>query len=429
VRGLRLIRQVCRSPCFQGVINNLAMKRCLSSGNVSANGSFVPVTNNKKARKHRQKNQYSASQPLADDHSEPIASQMDIQAVIDSVAHVNYTESTLDHSRPITSDKTACQQIAELRSTVKILSDQVSFLLSYVGIIDTVSSSVAIQESEPNYRQTQSKATYSRIVQQNAPTLQQSIKEAVITAVYVDQTKKMGQAANVVISGLPLDQLSSDKISVTKLLSAELNLHVDVVKCKRLGKAVSGKTQAIVVTLHSVAEADLIMAKAKHLRRSAVSSVRELVYINRHLTAAESRAAYELRCQRRQSAQKQSSRRVDSTEGLSSTGPGTPSVQLSSLSLPSVSASQLPPAGSPSGPRALTSPKKQGRETEIQQQNSGGVPDATASLTTDSITSKSPGAGHSSLSAKVPEFQPAVPLLKPDNLPSSNQSQQSHNKI
>jgi len=51
-----------------------------------------------------------------------------------------------------------------------------------------------------------------------------------VTAVFVDQTKKAGQIANVVIGGLSIPHFSYDKNLITNMLATELNLHVDIVK-------------------------------------------------------------------------------------------------------------------------------------------------------------------------------------------------------
>jgi len=47
---------------------------------------------------------------------------------------------------------------------------------------------------------------------------------------------------------------------------------------------------------------------AERLRNSIDIAVRDNVFINRHLTSAQARAAYDIRCQRRQAAQQRSSR-------------------------------------------------------------------------------------------------------------------------
>jgi len=79
------------------------------------------------------------------------------------------------------------------------------------------------------------------------------------------------------------------------MLSTELNFHVDIVKCKRLGRPVPWKSSLCWrPVLPSVDEADEVMRNAKRLRNSNDIVVRQNIYINRHLTAAQSRAAYDL---------------------------------------------------------------------------------------------------------------------------------------
>jgi len=234
-------------------------------------------------------------------------SQIDIDAIINSVAHSN--DLSPSHGHGLNLESSSLLQIAELRYEVKLLADQVSFLLSYVGVTETDPSIVISQDVAPAEVSWPPLTTYnSDIPKQPAPALQRSFKEALVAAVYVDQTKKTGQAANVVITGLPIHQTTSDKTTVTNKLATELDLQVNVVKCKRLGKAVSGKAQPLLVILRSIDEADRVMANAKRLRNSTDTVVRDNVFIDRHLTPAQVRAAYDIRCQRRQAAQPGSSR-------------------------------------------------------------------------------------------------------------------------
>ena len=352
------------------------MKRCLSTGNVHDSGdAFIAITN-KKSKKHKAiRNSLSASQPST--------SVVNMEEIIDAVVHIN--DPIITQDIVLLSDKTALQEIAELRSLVKLLSDQVSFLLSYVGVIETDPSSLHEQHEQHSIPVPipipSSKASYSYAVQLPMPS--RSLKEAIVTAVYVDQTKKTGQAANVVISGLPVNQLSSDKSSVCKLLANELNLHVNVVKCRRLGKIVSGKTQALLVSLNSVDEADQVMANAKRLRGSSDTTVRDGIYINRHLTAAESRAAYQLRCQRRQSAQQRSTHQV----GLSPSG--------------KLSTTEIGHRTQQHEERSAHHHQQQQQQQQLQPHSNGKEPMVIST---------------SQLNATVPSFQPTAPFIPTNNV-------------
>lgn len=303
------------------------MKRCFSSGNVYDNHDndhnddpFISIIS-KKARKQK-KTSVSASQSSSAKNihvqssstmynedsgvnaTQTTTSRIDLDAIINSVAHTSYVAP----HQEINSDSTALAQIVELRSIVKLLADQVSFLLSYVGVTEANPSTVISQHPTIAVSSQIPLKSYSDVAKQPAPALQQSFKEAVVAAVYVDQSKKTGQAANIVITGLPIHQTTSDKTTVTTMLANELNLQVYIVKCKRLGKAVSGRPQPLLAILRTVEEADRIMANAKRLRNSVHTYVRDNVFINRHLTPAQARAAYDIRCQRRQVAQQRSSR-------------------------------------------------------------------------------------------------------------------------
>ena len=64
------------------------------------------------------------------------------------------------------------------------------------------------------------------------------------------------------------------------MLATEVNVHVDIMRCKQLGRPV--KSQPLLVMLRTVDEADEIMLNAKRLNIAAQDNV----FINRHLVAA-----------------------------------------------------------------------------------------------------------------------------------------------
>jgi hypothetical protein len=88
------------------------------------------------------------------------------------------------------------------------------------------------------------------------------------------------------------------------LIRTEIGITPDVVHCRRLGNITAGKVQPLLVVLRAEGQADEIFAGVKNLRISSHSIVRDTVFINRHLTDAQSRAAYEMRCQRREAAKR-----------------------------------------------------------------------------------------------------------------------------
>ena len=143
--------------------------------------------------------------------------------------------------------------------------------------------------------------------------------------------------------------------------------------------------------MDSADESDLVKANAKRLRSSSDNSVCEGVYINRHLTVAESRAAYELRCQRRQSAQQRSTRSTHQV-GLSSSG------ELSMTE--SCHLKQQHEARSTKHQRQQHQQHQQQQQQQLRPLSSGIKP---------LVSSKS------QLNATVPSFQPIAPIIPTNN--------------
>jgi len=164
-------------------------------------------------------------------------------------------------------------------------------------------------------------ASWTEVVRHPAKT-QRAVRDAVVAAVYVDQQRKNNRVANLVVSGLQPTSQVPDSTVVADLLSGEIGIVPDIVHCRRLGKLTPHKPQPLLIVLRSAEQADEIMSRAKRLRNSAHSVVKQHVYINRHLTDAESRAAFELRSQRRANKELKERRTRDQTSsaGISAAG-------------------------------------------------------------------------------------------------------------
>ena len=106
------------------------------------------------------------------------------------------------------------------------------------------------------------------------------------------------RSSNVVVSGLKPNDALADEVLFKELCYAHLDCDVEVIKASRLGKAQDG-TRPILVTLASHADASKLLTMVKTLRSSSDPVVRRDVFLNKHLTAAESKAAYEARVARR----------------------------------------------------------------------------------------------------------------------------------
>jgi hypothetical protein len=114
--------------------------------------------------------------------------------------------------------------------------------------------------------------------------------EAAVSAFYAGLRQKDSHKNSIILSGLPSRQCN-DKLSVAELFKDEFDLVMDISICKRLGQQVTGKIQPLLVVLSSADQASRILSQAKNLRHSADMLVCNQVYINPHLTKAESMEA------------------------------------------------------------------------------------------------------------------------------------------
>ena len=101
-------------------------------------------------------------------------------------------------------------------------------------------------------------------------------------------------------------QSSSAGDLVSALCQEELGFSLDIAFTKRLGKVIPDKVQPLLVYVKQVDQAKLVISSARRLRSSSQPYTRDHVYINANLTKAASRAAYELRCRRRQAESRRS---------------------------------------------------------------------------------------------------------------------------
>jgi len=75
------------------------------------------------------------------------------------------------------------------------------------------------------------------------------------------------------------------------------------VSCRRIGRPRHDGIQPLLVSFDCCESASYFVSNAKKLRKSRNSIVREKVYISEDLTPSESKAAYEIRCRRREQLQ------------------------------------------------------------------------------------------------------------------------------
>ena len=170
----------------------------------------------------------------------------------------------------------------------------------------TIGTEPSSQQHEPaNLSGTANRVSYSNVAaagasgRRSASNQPVNFREAVATAIHADRRDKDRRAKSVVVSGLIPRHDLTDAASFRQLCSQEIGLDPVVVYTKRLGAAYGDRVQPLLVGLQSPDEVLSVMSRAKSLRRSAVETVRNNVFINHNLTKVEARIAYEERCRRR----------------------------------------------------------------------------------------------------------------------------------
>ena len=149
-----------------------------------------------------------------------------------------------------------------------------------------------------------SSKTYSQAVNR--------FRTAVVAAVHVEQKDIRRRSRNFVISGLNSIDKISDAVLIQAFLSDNLGLKVTVSGCQRIGSTTGALPRRLLVTLSTVEQAAAVIDAAKRLRFSLSPEIRGKVFINPDLTFAERRAAYELRCRKREFKQRQTVRETTS---------------------------------------------------------------------------------------------------------------------
>jgi hypothetical protein len=225
-------------------------------------------------------------------------------------------------------------EIDQLKSEVKLLKTQVndlntklSFVLSFLQLTDDSASVNMNMRTCDEAAQIAKDAThascslenmyatsYSTTAKTFMPNKPTNFKQAAVTAVYLEKQVKDSRKNSLTITGLP-SRSCSDKQSVTQLISTEFNFQVEISHNKRLGKSLPDRIQPLLVVLKNVDHVNQILSDAKRQRQSDDELIHSQVFINPHLTKAEAAAAYELRCQRRLSAQQRNNRHTGVIQG------------------------------------------------------------------------------------------------------------------
>lgn len=101
------------------------------------------------------------------------------------------------------------------------------------------------------------------------------------------------------ISGLPVRRDVTDAEQFANLCLTHFHINPPARSMRRLGTPKSDRIQPLLVTLGSANDVNYLLSLAKNLRQSKDAYTRDHVYVNRHMTEAESLAAYKIRQRRR----------------------------------------------------------------------------------------------------------------------------------
>jgi len=212
-----------------------------------------------------------------------------------------------------------------LKQTVNQLSNQLEFVLSYLGLVNGgkadagESGWVNLAEFPPLNGGESSTASVPVMpvvsTSTSAATVQhfpatssnihhgaRSFREAAVAAVYADKAENDHRAASFIIRGMSTSTSSSDRDVVSRLCTGEFSQCPDIAFTKRLGRQLPGKVQPLLMYLKRTDQAKNILASARQLQQSADPVVRDNIFINENLTKAAARVAYEQRCRHRQIA-------------------------------------------------------------------------------------------------------------------------------
>jgi len=206
-------------------------------------------------------------------------------------------------------------QVADLQSKVQTLTAQLQFVMSFLEITESSSPPPAGELVDQT-------VTYAAASKPRAPhvvvpppppppsALDAQLRHDLVSAVYVDMQSTQRRARNIVITGFPTSAHGSEAEHVNDFLDVEFRRRFDIVVCRRVGKPYPGKLQPLLVTLGNERQAAYLVDNAKQLRASSTLYVSQSIYINADMTRAQAKAAYDIRCRRRNNRRSSASGRV-----------------------------------------------------------------------------------------------------------------------
>ena len=134
-----------------------------------------------------------------------------------------------------------------------------------------------------------------------ASNFENQFKTAVLSAVHSEMKSIARRSNSIVMSGFHKRTTISDKDHFIKFCSQFFQFEPNVVSTSRLGSEKENKVQPLLVTFADSSEPEYLVRNAKLLRSVVDDYVKNNIFINKHMTYAERKAAYEARLLRRNS--------------------------------------------------------------------------------------------------------------------------------
>jgi len=289
-------------------VDDLNLSEDVSSVSTSPTGVSGKTDRKRICKSRRYGGDAVASTQPAGPTSSLGVSQLDVNNQVRSAVPISATDEFNE-----TEFQKLKAEVIELKNTIGTLTTQIKFLLSFVGAVDSspphtqIASRSEFVPALAQSGQDGSASSYAEVSRQPATQAagvsvgHVTMREAAVTAMYMEKAESDRREASFIVSGLPTSNSASDRECITHIIESELGVRPVISFTKRLGQRLSDKPQPLLVYLKDTAQAQHIVSQARQLRHSQDEYVRRTVYINKNLTKAAARAAYELRCRRRQS--------------------------------------------------------------------------------------------------------------------------------
>ena len=201
------------------------------------------------------------------------------------------------------------------------------------GISGASSSFNVVKDTGSNWQQSKQR-NRSRTSGGNVPPPDDaapSFRNAVLSTVHSELRNINNRASNVVVTGLKPNQDKSDDDLFKDLCLTHLSIFIDPSSTSRIGKIKEDGSQSLLVSLRNATDASNMLGMAKLLRSSTDPEIRSKVFINKHLTAAEAKSAYEARVLRRSKALERTKQTASADVGSDSTESSTESSTVGEL--------------------------------------------------------------------------------------------------